>query len=364
MSVFTRRRLLLAGLGGAAGAGVYLYNANHRLPSRDAAAEERFRRAQDALLARHQVAAVSRFVQLPDPAVRAHVLEAGAGEPAVLIHGGNSVAASWLPLLAALQRRYRVYAPDRPGCGLTDKFLYRGVDLRQHAVRFVANIMEALRLDRATVIGNSMGGYFALVFALAHPERVSKLVLIGEPAGSAPFIRPSHRLIGMRIINSLLYATILKPGPKSTRAGFGRLLVADVRRVPADYLDCMTAGSLIPGALESWITMVESATRWNGSSPLTYALRPELPNLVPPTLIVWGGKDTFGPPALGREMVEKMPRGRLEVLPDAGRLAWLDQPQRTAELVQAFMYGGPPGPRAAPWPSQAPTLSPQESHRA
>ena len=104
-----------------------------------------------------------------------------------------------------------------------------------------------------------MGGYFGLVFALHHPERVSKLVLIGEPAGSAPTSHFAYRLIGTRIINSALFATALKPGPETERKGFERFLVADIRRVPPDYLECMTAAATIPGAMQSWITLVENA---------------------------------------------------------------------------------------------------------
>jgi pimeloyl-ACP methyl ester carboxylesterase len=188
-----------------------------------------------------------------------------------------------------------------------------------------------------------MGGYFSLVYALAHPERVSRLVLIGEPAGSAPQVRLSHRLIGTRIINSALFETVLKPGPGTIRNGFENMLVADVSRVPSDYMDCMTAGSMIPGAAQSWITLNESVYKTAGaglfaaSSGLSYALRPELHNLAAPTLLLWGEKDTFGPPSLGQEMARLMPNGRCDVIPDAGHLAWMDQLDLCAEKIRTFL---------------------------
>jgi pimeloyl-ACP methyl ester carboxylesterase len=197
--------------------------------------------------------------------------------------------------------------------------------------------MDALGLKRSALIGNSMGGYFSLVFALAHPERVSHLVTIGEPAGSARTVQASYRLLGTPGINSALYATVMKPGLSATRRSFQRLLVADISRVSESYLDCCTAGSLIPGAKESWLTMVENVTRWNGKSMLTYSLRPELPTLTVPTLVIWGNKDTFGPPSLGAEMVALMPRGRMEILADAGHLAWLDQLDRSEKLIESFL---------------------------
>ena len=188
-----------------------------------------------------------------------------------------------------------------------------------------------------------MGGYFSLVYAIAHPERVSRLVLIGEPAGSAPHVRWRNRLIGTRIINSALFDTVLKPGPGTTHDGFAKMLVADVSRVPPDYMDCMTAGSMIPGAAESWITLNESVYKtagaglFAGDPGLSYALRPELHNLAAPTLLLWGEKDTFGPPSLGQEMARLMPNGRCEVIPDAGHIAWVDQLDLCAEKTSAFL---------------------------
>jgi pimeloyl-ACP methyl ester carboxylesterase len=99
----------------------------------------------------------SRFVQIANPGLRVQVLEGGQGEPVLFIHGGDGVAAQWEPLLSRLSSGFHVYAPDRPGCGLTDMFNYRDVPLREHAVDFVEATMNALGLESASLIGNSMG---------------------------------------------------------------------------------------------------------------------------------------------------------------------------------------------------------------
>jgi pimeloyl-ACP methyl ester carboxylesterase len=205
-----------------------------------------------------------------------------------------------------------------------------GKPFRQHAVDFVESTMNALGLKSATLMGNSMGGFFSLAFALAHPERVSRLITIGEPAGSSPSVPFMFRLLGTRGVNRLLFATIMKAGEASTRDAFQRLLVADVRKVPEAFIERDTAASLIPGATESWLTMVQN------TGPLTYALRPELKNLNIPTLMIWGDKDAFGPPARGAEMVALMPHAKLQVVHDAGHLAWLDQIDECSNLVTAF----------------------------
>ena len=338
MASISRRKAIFGAAGLAVGVGaVRLWYLHQTLPPRDPAAEDHFRQAQDRLLSENGGSIHSRFVQLANPNIRAQVLEGGQGEPVLLVHGGNGIAAQWESLLSRLSSGFHVFAPDRPGCGLTDMFDYSHIPLREHAVAFLGSTMDALGLKTATLIGNSMGGYFSLVFALAHPERVSRLITVGEPAGSSAIIRPSHRLLSTRGINGILYSTVMKPGPSATYEGFKRMLVAHPERLSKTYLDCRTAGSEIPGATESWLTMLEDGITKHGRSTLTYALRPELAKLTMPTLMIWGDKDTFGPPSLATEMAGMMPQGKAEVIHDAGHLAWLDQPDEVETLIRSFL---------------------------
>lgn len=342
-----RRKLLLSLVGaGAAGGAVGAYLGKHALPPRSEAAEARFRKLQEALLSANHLPGTARFVEVRDPPLRVQVIEAGAGDPVVLVHGGGSVAAGWMPLLTRLHPRFHLYAPDRPGCGLTSQFSYLGVDLRAHGVAWLGSTLDALGLPRAALIGNSMGGFFSLAFALAHPQRVSRLVLIGESAGSAAQVSLFHRMVGTRGLNTLLYSTALRPATDAAgvRANLTRArLVRHAERLPDDLLDCLAAGWQIPGAVESWITMVERAFRPAGAglfareTTATRPLRPELHRLVAPTLFLWGEHDPFGPPALGQEMAALMPHGRCEVIPDAGHLPWLDAPDLCASRIESFL---------------------------
>jgi pimeloyl-ACP methyl ester carboxylesterase len=310
---------------------------------------ERFRRLQDAALTETGVAATSRFIDVRTPPLRVQLLEVGAGDPVLMVHGGNSVAMSWAPLLARLAPRFHLLMPDRPGCGLTTPFDYRGVDLRSHGAEFLRGVVDALGLERVAVAGNSMGGFFAMAFAMAYPEMVSKLVLLGEPAGSASDLGRRlrfHRLVGTRGLNSLLYATVLRP-PKDAagaRAGLARSrLVADPGRVSDTLMECFAAAGQLPGAVRSWTTMLEQVFVPTGMGlfatrmTLTHALLPELDKLTAPTLFLWGDKDPLGTPDDGRRLVERMPRARLQVVRDASHLVWLDQPEVCAEAVAAFL---------------------------
>ena len=332
----SRRTLLLSAVGMAVGGTVWGADyATHHVPPRDADAEAIFRRLQNAQLQKYGVSAEHRQLSVEDPHVSTHVIDSGQGDPVLMLHGGRSVAVGFLPLLGEVAKTHHVYAPDRPGCGLSDKFDYRDVAFRDHAVKWTTGVMDGLGLPRTTIIANSMGGYFALVFALAHPERVSRLMLIGEPAGSSG-ARDTQGLIAVRGINGLLLSTVMRPSVKSLRTVFEKKLMADARRVPEDLLECLAAGARIPGAVASWLTMVENVTAAD-SPGLTHALRSELSTLTMPVRFMWGDKDIFGSPALGQEMAALMPHAHCDVVSDAGHLVWLDQPQQCLALTQQFL---------------------------
>src|SRR5690606_22468463 len=128
-----RRRAILKGIL-LASVGAHIGKTGAQDGERSAA--ERYARLQRALLAGSGLQCSERDVLLPSSSLRAHVVEAGSGPPLLLVHGGNGVGAQWLPLMTRLAGR-RLIVPDRPGCGLTDPFLYDGVDLRAHGALFV-----------------------------------------------------------------------------------------------------------------------------------------------------------------------------------------------------------------------------------
>ena len=285
-------------------------------------AVERYARLQRSLLASRGLAIFERDLRLSSMSLNVHVVEAGRGAPVLLIHGGNGVGAQWLPLMTRLAGR-RLIVPDRLGCGLTDTFLYDGVDLRAHGALFVEEVLDALNVEQASIIGNSMGGYFALCFALAHPSRVAKIVLAGGPALSA----------GYQPLSAEAIEAVVRGSRQPGRAGLARL-VADSDRVPGDLLELLDAALALPGSEESWRSI------WRSLRPdrTTLALHTELEGLTTPTLIVWGEQDRVDPPQpVATAIAERLPNARLVLLPDAGYLPWLDKPDECATLVADFL---------------------------
>jgi pimeloyl-ACP methyl ester carboxylesterase len=254
-----------------------------------------------------------------------------------MIHGGNSVAASWAPLLREVGGAFHAFAPDRPGCGLTYRQDYRGVPFREHAVKFIGDVMDGLGLERATLVGNSMGGYWALVFALANPERVNRIALLGEPTGSVATPGIRFRIGGTPVLNRFLFSTVLRPR-RDSRLFAG--LMADPERASRNLIECQFACAKLPGAAVAWRTMLELVVAPWKQVELTHALIPELPKIDIPVLFTWGDRD-FAPVDAGRAVSRAFRHARFEVIPDAGHLVWLDQPEVVGRLLLDFMRSNP-----------------------
>jgi pimeloyl-ACP methyl ester carboxylesterase len=275
-------------------------------------AVERYRRLQAALLKSRRLDFTERDVHIASLGLRAHVVEVGRGEPLLLLHGGGGVGAHWVPLMTRLSGRHLI-VPDRPGCGLSDGFVYDGVDPRTHAVDFVAGILDALKVQRASIVGNSMGGYYALCFALAHPDRVHKLVVAGGPAGSAG-LRTSGEA-GKEAIEARM-KTSWRP--------------AEPGGIPDDLRELFDARLAIPGSEESWRSVIRSARQ----NRTTFALHSELKALRTPTLFIWGEQDRIDPPLPeATAIAQQMPNGRLVLLPDGSHTPWMEKPAECAARI-------------------------------
>src|SRR6185437_7079136 len=144
-------------------------------------AREHFERLRLAAFAHRGFACEGR--RIPDRAGReSYALVSGDGPcPTVLVHGGVGNTIEWAEIAARLDGP--VVIPDRPGFGLSHPHNYHQVDFRADAARWLLELTDGLGVQRIDLVGNSMGGFFAIAFAAAHPERVRRLILSGSPVG-------------------------------------------------------------------------------------------------------------------------------------------------------------------------------------
>ena len=259
-----------------------------------------------------------------------HVLESGdPGKPALLLlHGsgpGANASTNWEWQLGELGNDFHVIAPDIIGFGQSShpedppQGLKAFTELR---VRTLNALLDAMNIESATFIGNSMGGIISLAFVTTFPDRVARLVLMG--GGGAP-IPPSPELIKL--------ITFYKEPTTEAMANLMTSFVAD----PSFFGDNLQeiAGERLPLALRPEVERSHRATFAKGE-PLTFP--PEvLAGITKPTLVVHGEDDKLIPIAAGEYFAEHLPNVEFDRFPNTGHWLMIEQAQPFADRVRSFM---------------------------
>jgi pimeloyl-ACP methyl ester carboxylesterase len=278
-----------------------------------------------------------RWAEVTAAGVRCEVLEAGHGPPLVLVHGGMAHCTQWVPLIAQLQDQFRCYAVERPSNGASDALDHAPIVARlAHVTQVIGDLLDGIGVTAAPIVGNSLGGLYALGFATQHPDRVEHLILAGAPAAHDDPVPLPVRLVAGRITGRLLQLAMARMSPASTRRGEAQLLVADPDRLTEDYLEVGAA------------TTRRNAAVWPGYMRWAVqgrAIHPDMPasdwaataarSGVPITYL-WGTEDRFVPIERGRRLASSIGASFFE-LTGAGHLVWLDQPETTARIVRTIL---------------------------
>lgn len=253
----------------------------------------------------------------------------------MLFHGGALASTVWAPLIAHLPER-PLFLVDLPGCGLADAFDYWGVDLASHQTAFVGSVLDVLGLDRAALIGASMGGWFVLRFAIERPERVRAAALVTAPAMALPgALMP----VPMALPSTWLGRRMASFGPPPSIRMTRRTLAAigggrSVAGAPDALFDALGAAMAL--AAPSYATL--DLCRWRTPHPHLQTTVAELEACHAPLLLLWGDNDKVQSPKAGEWAARLLPHGRLEVLP-GGHGLWFDHPQRCGQLLTEFLHG-------------------------
>ena len=269
-----------------------------------------------------------RYVQVGE--WRTRVLETGEGEPLVLMHGTGGHLEAYAHNIVRLAERFRVIAYEYPGHGYTTHTT-RDLELPDY-VAHLDGLLDALGVDRTHLSGESLGGWLALKYAAAHPERVRRVVL-NTPGGTMATPEVMER------IRSLSQAAADDPTEERIRARL-EWLMADPSPVTDELVDIRRAIYARPGFAESMrhiLCLQDPEIRERNL--VTDA---ELAAVTCPALVVWTSDDPSGPAAAGMNMAAKMPDARFEVIKDAGHWPQWEQSETFNALALEFLTGGKP----------------------
>jgi pimeloyl-ACP methyl ester carboxylesterase len=274
-----------------------------------------------------------RFVSVPTPAGCISTMTAGEGEPVVCLHGLGGTKASFLPTVAALAPHYRVIAIDLPGFGDSDKPLGARYDSAYFADSTLG-LLDELGIDRARLIGNSMGGRVAIEVGLCEPDRVEQLVLLGP---AMAWLRDR----GMKWLLQLPLPRLglLQPTPRA-------IVEPIVRRlVPGGDRGWSAAG--VDEFLRSYLTAAGRFAFYESARNI-YLDEPHgdngfwqrLEGLASEAMFVWGRQDQLVPIAFRKHVERALPAARHVEL-DCGHVPQLEAPKKTHEAILEFFREGP-----------------------
>lgn len=296
-------------------------------------ARREFVSAQQRVLDRYGVDADSRYVDTPVLDGPAHVLVAGKGPPVLMVIGGGMVAALWAPLMAQLTGR-TLYAVELPGHGLTGSVKYDKETFRSTALSFLAQVMDGLHLDRASFIGQSIGGLWSTWMALDAPERVSAISYVSCPAAALGSSAPLPlRVSTIRQVRALLN-TIDPPSPKQVQR-MGRMNGEDLSDMP-EVSDLFLAYQRIPGCLDMLLDLHRAVVRVRGARPEVELTAEQLNRLRQPVQMIWGDRDPYGSPEIGEHMASAIGHGSVHVFP-GGHGVWFKQAEAIGPVINDFL---------------------------
>lgn len=262
------------------------------------------------------------------------LLEAGEGPTVVLLHGLGATNASMLPTFRDLAVDHHVVAPDLPGFGESDKPL-RSLHAAFYA-GWLLDLLDVLGIERATFIGNSMGGRVAVEMGLRHPERVDRLVLL---APSPAFLKNRDHVRLVRVLRPELALVPIPLPHRYVEREIRRMFARPSRLDDAWYAAATDEFLRVFGTVRGRVAFFSAARQIYLEEPHEGRGRfwDRLPSLSVPALFVWGARDRLVPASFARHVEAALPTATSVVLDDCGHVPQYELPDTTSELIRGFL---------------------------
>ncbi len=252
------------------------------------------------------------------------------GTPVVLIHGLGGSIENWVKNIDVLGQSHRVYAPDLMGFGQTDKQpVLRKVD---ELVQFLHDFMEVQKIEKAALIGNSLGGALALSFSVQFPDKVDRLVL-ADNAGMGREVNILFRLSSLPVLGQIM----TRPS-RRTVSMLWRKIVYDRLMVTTELVEKTYKLAALPGASKALLATIRAGINFRGQRTfVTSLLLDSATKVKVPTLIFWGQRDRIIPVAHAGIAVDLIPNSRLKIFDHCGHMPQLERPEEFNKLVLDFL---------------------------
>lgn len=266
----------------------------------------------------------SKFVTVEG--VRLHYQELGSGYPVICIHGagpGASSESNFKLNAGPFSEKFHVILYDMPQYGKSDKVVLTEPRLKFNA-RILSGFMSALKIEKAHIVGNSMGGQVAMKLGIDYPERLTKVVIIGStpmPPIFAPF-----PVEGIKMIARYYKGT----GPSREKLrDLLQTILYDPKFLTDDVFEERYQASIDPETVELFGKKQGEMPREN--------LAPELNKLKAKLLAVWGMDDRFGALDVGLQLTRMVPDGQMHIFTRCGHWAQVEHAAEFNRLVLDFL---------------------------
>jgi pimeloyl-ACP methyl ester carboxylesterase len=279
--------------------------------------------------------------------VGVNLVDAGEGPAVVFLHGITATLGYYRENLPFFARTHRVVAIDLPGFGRSDKPDI-GYDMAYFA-GVVEEILDRKGIERATLVGNSMGGLISMLFALRNPGRIDRLVLV-DPAGITAYPR-RLMLLGVQLLRIL--RVVDRPASLEDGAEQWERALLSPPRVPSEAVTLLfrlvfpDQPEIAARYIRAYVAAVSSdeypnhlrATLRAGVSVLRHHVGERAAEIGAPTLIVWGARDRLLPVGGAHVLRSLIAGSRLIIYSQSGHCPMVDQPDRFNADVGRFLRG-------------------------
>ncbi len=270
---------------------------------------------------------------IPVDGILTHVRIEGHGPPVILLHGWAASSECWTYTVEALRGRFTVIAPDLPGHGRSagGRWPY---ELAFYC-RWLTGLLDALELPPVTLMGNSLGGALSIAWALTHPGRVSRVVLVNPVGLSESFPWGTAARMLPRTPYLLAAAATRRADPYVLRSLEG-LAIVDPWGAAREPIIRVSEVNLARGLLVWWPGLRMLAADFLPDKRRRRFFN-ELAALEPPALIIWGQQDAMLPIDPCAAGSRRIPGAQVEVLPRSAHMPMLEEPEAFNAIVQEFL---------------------------